>query len=304
MATAVAASPARRRSLQAPQRRIAYVFVLPFFVIFLLITVTPLLYAVWVSMFQTQLIGGTKFVGLENFARVFTDPLFYGSLGRVLAYMAIQIPLTLGLALLFALMFDTRRVRGSKAARLLMFVPNAIPAVVATLMWGYIYGRDFGPIAQFFQFLGLPDPNLLGPSEILGSIVNISFWSGLGYSMILFYAALQSIPSELYEAATLDGAGQFRIAWSVKIPSIAPTITLCVILSFIGGFQLFNEPNLLMMIAPGSITTNYTPNLYIYNTAFGRQDLGYAAAMSFVLGLIIVVASYVLQRATNRKERA
>jgi multiple sugar transport system permease protein len=304
--TAQTLSAARRR----PRRRspvsrrhlgFAYLFVGPFSVLFLLIVVAPLGYAIGVSLFRKQIIGGTQFVGLENFGRVFTDPLFYDGLLRVAQYMLMQIPLTIGLALVFALFFDSRRVRGSKVARLLMFVPNAIPAVVATLLWGYLYGDEFGPIAQFAQALGLPAPELLGPDQMLGAIVNIAFWGTLGYTMILFYAALQSIPGELYEAAELDGAGQLRIAWSVKIPSIAPTITLATVLSFIGGFQLFNEPNLLAQISPGVITSSYTPNLYIYNTAFVRQDIGYAAALSFVLGLFIVVLSYVFQRVTTRK---
>lgn len=296
------AQPRRRSRLDSRQRAVAYLFIAPFFVLFLAIVVAPLAYAIWVSMFREQAIGGTSFVGLENFAKVFVDPSFYSGLLRVLQYMLMQLPLTIGLALFFALLFDSNRVRGSKAARLLMFVPNAIPAVVATLLWGYIYGPDFGPIAQLFHALGFPDPDLMGPDQMLGAIVNIAFWGGLGYMMILFYAALQSIPPELYEAAELDGAGQLRTAWSIKIPSILPTITLATVLGFIGGFQLFNEPNLLAVLSPGVITTDYTPNLYIYNIAFGQQNIGYAAAMSFVLGFIIVVVSYVLQRVTARKE--
>jgi multiple sugar transport system permease protein len=266
--------------------------------------VLPLLYAVWISMFRTRIIGGTTFVGLENFARALTDPQLLGGLGRVGLYMLVQIPLTMALAVVFALAFDSGRVRGGKVARLLMFIPNAIPGVVATLMWGYLYGNDFGPIAQAMNAVGLPDPDLLSPSNILGAIINIGFWGALGYNMIILYAALQSIPTELYEAAELDGAGPLRIAWSIKIPAILPAITLCVILSVIGGFQLFNEPNLLAPLSPGAIDSSYTPNLYIYNLAFRGQDLGLAAAMSFILGAIIIVVSYIAQTAATRKERA
>ncbi|MEW1835964.1 sugar ABC transporter permease [Microbacterium sp. NPDC079995] len=292
-----------RGKLARQQSATAYLLVAPFFTIFALMIVLPLLYALGVSMFSKRIIGGTTFVGLENFVRAVTDPQLLEGLGRVGVYMLAQIPLTLGLAVVFALAFDSGRVRGSKTARLLMFLPNAIPAVVATLMWGYLYGNEFGPIAQLTAALGLPSPDLLAPSNIMYGIVNIAFWGALGYNMIILYAALQSIPSELYEAAELDGASALRTAWSIKIPAILPAITLCILLSFIGGFQLFNEPNLLAPLAPGAINSSYTPNIYIYNTAFASQDVGYAAAMSFVLGLLIVIISYVVQLSTTRKER-
>jgi multiple sugar transport system permease protein len=308
--TAPAASPPtvrrRRRSAsigRGHHRRVAYLLIAPFFVVFAMMVVAPLVYALRTSLFRETILGGTTFVGLDNFGKAFADPEFLEGLGRVGMYMLIQVPLTISLALVFALTFDSKRVRGSQAARLLMFLPNAIPVVVATLMWGYLYGNDFGPIAQFLNAIGLPDPDLLSPDNIFGSIINIAFWGTLGYNMIILYAALRSVPEELYEAAELDGAGQIRIAWSIKIPAIWPSIMLCVILSLIVGFQLFNEPQLLSGLAPGAIDSSYTPNLYIYNVAFSQRDLGYAAAMSFVLGLVIVLVSYVVQTVTSRKEQ-
>ncbi|MBW1639733.1 sugar ABC transporter permease [Microbacterium resistens] len=294
----------RNKSTRWRQWAFAYVMIAPFFVLFVAMIVLPLVYAAGASLFRTTIVGGTQFVGLSNFLRAVTDPQLLEGLARVGIFMLFAVPLTIGLAVAFALAYDTRRVRGSRAARLLMFLPNAIPAVVATLIWGYIYGGDFGPIAQFATFLGLPAPELLAPSNILGSIVNIAFWGALGYNMVLMYASLQSIPVELYEAAELDGAGQWRIAWSIKIPAIRPTIVLALLLALIAGFQLFNEPNLLAPLNPGAITSNFTPNLYIYNTAFQSVDVNYAAAMSFVLGALIVVVSYAVQIGLNKKERA
>jgi multiple sugar transport system permease protein len=304
MTATTTAAPRRSggNPLQRHQRRTAYLFVLPFMLVFAGMIVLPLGYALVASVFRTRLFGGTVFIGLANFGSVLVDPRFYEGLGRVLLYMAIDIPLTVGLALVFALFFDSRRVRGGSAARLLMFLPNAVPIVVATLMWGYIYGNDYGPIAQVFHRLGLGDPNLLSSGNVLGSIVNIAFWSALGTNMIILYAALQSVPQELYEAATVDGAGQLRIAWSIKIPSIRPTILLCTMLSVIIGFQLFNEPNLLSSMAPGVIDTAFTPNIYIYNVAFSSDDIGRAAAMSIILGLLIIIVSLSTQLGSRRKE--
>ena len=134
-------------------------------------------------------------------------------------------------------------------------------------------------------------------------MMNIVTWEFVGYNMIIMYAALRSIPAELYEAAEIDGAGQFRLAWSVKIPAIRPAILLTVIFSIIGTFQLFAEPSLLNAIAPDAITNSFTPNYYAYNLAFINQELNYAAAIAFLLGLVIAVVSYVVQLSAERSER-
>ncbi|CQR65592.1 carbohydrate ABC transporter permease [Streptomyces leeuwenhoekii] len=299
----LAAAPLRLGAHRPRHRVFAYLMVAPFFLVFALMVLAPLGYAFVSSLFRETILGETRFIGLDNFTKAFTDPEFLEGIGRVGLFMLVKVPLTVGLALVFALAFDSGRVRGAKAARMLMFVPNAVPAVVATLMWGYLYGDDFGPFAQAFRSLDLPAPHLLSPDHIFGSIVNVVLWSVLGYYMIILYTALRSVPEELYEAAALDGAGQVRIAWSIKIPAIMPSVLLCVLLALITAFQLFNEPQLLAALAPGAISSSYTPNLYVYNTAFAGQDLGYAAAMSFVLGFVIVVASYVVQMVASRKER-
>ena len=182
-------------------------------------------------------------------------------------------------------------------------MPYAVPAVVATLMWGYLYGADFGPIAQIARAVGFGTPDFLSPENILGSMMNIVTWEFVGYNMIIMYAALRSIPAELYEAAEIDGAGQFRLAWSVKIPAIRPAIMLTVIFSIIGSFQLFAEPSLLNAIAPTRSRTPSHPNYYAYNLAFINQELNYAAAIAFLLGLVIAVVSYFVQLGSERSAR-
>jgi multiple sugar transport system permease protein len=284
--------------------RAAYLFVLPFLVVFLAMLVTPLLYSGYLSFFQTRLVGGVSFVGFENYVRAFLDPAFLAGIGRVALFLVIQVPIMLGFALFFALALDSGRVRGGSAARLLIFVPYAVPGVVATLMWGYLYGDDFGPIAQTIRAFGLDAPNFLSEQNILGSMMNIVTWEFVGYNMIIMYAALRAIPAELYEAAEIDGASQSRIAWSIKIPAIRPAILLTVIFSIIGTFQLFNEPSLLNTIAPNVIGNSFTPNYYAYNLAFVNQDVNYAAAIAFLLGIVIAIVSYFVQRGTQRPSEA
>jgi len=304
VASAPVRVPATRSTSLAKKRqwRAAYLFVIPFFVVFITMLVVPLVYSGYLSFFATRLIGGTTFVGFENYLKTFTDQLFLGGLGRTALFLVIQVPIMLGLALFFALALDSGRVRGSKVLRLLIFVPYAIPGVVATLMWGFLYGQDFGPIGQVFAAFGLDKPNLLSDGNVLGSMMNIVTWEYVGYNMIIMYSALRSVPAELYEAAEIDGASQFRVAWSIKIPAIRPAILLTVIFSIIGSFQIFNEPSLLRNLAPTAITSSFTPNFYAYNLAFVNQDVNYAAAVAFILGIVIMIVSYVVQLTTQRRE--
>ncbi|WP_439564613.1 carbohydrate ABC transporter permease [Microcella sp.] len=295
-------NPQKRRSIEKRQAISAYLFILPFFVVFIAMLIIPLLYSGYLSLFQTKLVGGETFAGLENYIRALTDIGFLTGLGRVALFMVIQVPIMLAIALFFALAFDSGRVRGMSVMRLLIFIPYAVPGVVATLMWGYLYGLDFGPISQAFRALGLTAPNLLSEQNVLGSMMNIVAWSFIGYNMIIMFAALRSIPHELFEAAELDGASEWRIAWSIKIPAIRPAIVLTVIFSVIGSFQLFNEPSLLRNLAPTVINSSFTPNFYAYNLAFTNSDVNYAAAVAFLLGLIIAVFSYVVQIISQKKE--
>lgn len=285
------------------QHLIAYSFVLPFVIVFLAMFVAPLVYSAYLSLFRTQLVGGSEFVWFANYAQALVDPLFIASVGRVALFLVIQVPIMLGLALLFALALDTGLVRGGKIARLAIFVPHAVPGVVAVIMWGYLYGQNFGPIAQLFTALGLPAPDLLSDGNVLGSIMNISTWQFVGYNMIIMYSALRAVSPEQYEAARIDGAGQIRIAWSIKIPAIRSAIMLTVLFSIIGSFQLFAEPQLLYNLAPGAIGSSFSPNLYAYNLAFTNQNVNYAAAIAFLLGFLIMIVSYVMQLSTQKRER-
>lgn len=294
----------REQRRPSPQRRkliiTAYALITPFIVVFIAMVIAPLVYAGFLSLFQTRLIGGEQFVGLANFGKALTDPVFLTGVGRVTVFLLIQVPIMLGLALFFALAIDSGRMWGSRFARIAIFVPFAVPGVVAALMWGYLYGDDFGPIAQTLRAVGLPSPDLLSNELILFSMMNIVTWSFVGYNMIIMYAALRAIPTELYEAAEIDGAGAIRVAWSIKTPAIRPAIMLTLIFSVIGSFQLFTEPTLLAAIAPNVIGTSYTPNMYAYTLAFRFQDVNYAAAVAFLLGFVIMIISYVVQLSGRR----
>jgi multiple sugar transport system permease protein len=305
-APAVAATAPRHTRLTAAKRRqwgAAYTLVLPFFVIFVAMVVVPLVYAGYLSFFRKRLIGGTSFAGFENYVKALTDPLFLGGVGRMAIFLVVQVPIMIALALFFALALDSGMMKLAKFSRLAIFIPYAVPGVIAALMWGYLYGPDFGPFAQISRALGFGPPPFFTEDVMLFSIMNIVNWEFIGYNMIIIYAALRSLPSELYEAARVDGASEFRIAWSIKIPAVRPALLLTVIFSVIGTFQLFNEPQLMRSLAPTVIGTAYTPNLYAYNVAFVNQDANYAAALAFLLGIVIVIVSYIVQLSAQRRER-
>ncbi|MGW4963423.1 carbohydrate ABC transporter permease [Nonomuraea sp. NPDC004186] len=291
--------PSRRAS--ARRNRVGYLFVAPFLLVFVAMLVAPLAYAGYLSLFREQLIGGVRFSGLDNYIQALSDERLLDGVLRVSRFFLVQVPIMLGLALLFALALDSGVMWLSRVIRLGIFVPYAVPGVIAALMWSYLYGPQFGPITQLVEALGLPAPNLLSGDLMLGSVANIVTWEFTGYNMIILYAALRAIPTELYEAAAVDGAGAWRIAWSVKIPALRPALLMALIFSVIGSFQLFNEPALLQRLAPNVIDSAYTPNLYTYSLAFISQDVNYAAAVSFLLGLVIVVVSYTVQLAVARR---
>ena len=276
-------------------------FVGPFMIIFALVLIAPVIYSIYLSLFKDQLVGGNSFVGLDNYAQALGDARFWESLGRVTLFLIVQVPIMLVLALAAALALDSARLYISSFFRIAIFLPYAVPAVVATLMWGFIYGTQFGLVGDLNNFLGTAFAPLSN-TWVLASVGNIVTWEFVGYNMLLFYAALRVIPVDLYEAAELDGAGALRIIRSIKLPALRPAIVIGTIFSIIGSFQLFNEPNILQSLAPNSITTFFTPNMYAYNLSFSGQQYNYSATIAIIVGLRTAVIAYVVQLTGSRKE--
>lgn len=293
----------KRRSAAVVGRhqRIGLLFILPALVLFLLLLVGPLLYALYLSLYTQRLVGGNVFSGLANYTAAFADSEFIHSLLRMLLFMVVQVPIMLGFALVFALLLDSGRLWFPRLFRLGVFVPYAVPSVVGALMWGFLYGPNFGVLGQIGRAVGIGTPNFLGSGLILASIGNVVTWTYTGYNMIILYAALRSVPTELYDAAAVDGAGAFRVALDVKLPLLKPALLLATVFSVIGSFQLFNEPSILGQVAPQSISNSYTPNLYIYNLAFQDQRLNYAAALAFILGFVVFILSFTVMFLARRR---
>ncbi|MEJ1091422.1 sugar ABC transporter permease [Microbacterium istanbulense] len=302
MTTTTPALPLRVASRTDKRDWRGWAFVSPFMIVFALVFLAPLAYALYLSLFRQQLVGGTVFVGFENYATALADPQFWSAFGRVLVFLVVQVPIMLALALGAALAIDSGRLRGASFFRILVFLPYAVPAVVAVLMWGYIYGDQFGLTANVNEMLGFELITPFAKEWMLVSIGNIVTWEFVGYNMLIFYSSLKTIPGELYEAAAIDGAGQWRIITAIKIPALRGAIVIATIFSIIGSFQLFNEPNILRPLAPNVITTFYTPNMYAYNLSFAGQQFNYAATVAIIMGIITAVIAYVVQLRGSRAE--
>ncbi len=270
--------------------------------VFALVFLAPIGYSLYLSLFRDQLVGGTSFVGLDNYQQALDDSQFWSALGRVSLFLAVQVPLMLGIALLVALAIDSGRLYGRNFFRVAVFLPYAVPAVVATLMWGFMYGTRFGLVGDINDSFGASLPDPLSADLILASIGNIVTWEFVGYNMLIFYSALRVVPHALYEAAEIDGAGQWRVITAIKIPAIRGALVIATIFSIIGSFQLFNEPSILKRLAPNAITTDFTPNLYTYSLAFSGQQHNYAATVAIVMGLLTMVIAYLVQLRGMRKE--
>ena len=297
----VAHKPVARRRGSATPKLAPYLFLAPFLILFILFLIVPLFYALNLSLWRQTMVGGLRFIGAGNYLKAIADPKFWDGILLLLRYGLIQIPVMLGGALLLALILDSGTIWAKSLFRLGLFLPYAVPTVIAALIWGYLYGPNFGPLTQIANYLGLPAPNLLGQQLLLPALANIAIWEHMGYFMIIYYAALQAIPEEMEEAAVVGGAKAWQYVIYVKLPLIRGTVLVTAVFAIIGTLQLFVEPYLIQNLAPGVINSNYTPNIYAFNLAFVNIDYSYSAAISFLLGAVVAVISYLFMLITGRR---
>ncbi|HEU0205179.1 MAG TPA: sugar ABC transporter permease [Pseudolysinimonas sp.] len=298
----VSPRPPRATAKPARFRRAIVIFVAPFGLLFSLFFVIPIVYAVYESL-QVIHREGTfgaptlVFGGLSQYVLVFQSGDFWAAILRVLLFGIVQVPIMLGLALLFALLLDSPLLKGKRFFRLAFFAPYAVPGVIAAIMWGYLYSPSLSPLKAITS-----QADLLSGGTVLWAIANVVTWVYAGYNMLIIYSALLSIPTEVYEAARLDGAGQVRIAWSIKIPLVMPAIVLTSVFSIIGTLQLLTEPQVFRQFT-SSITSTFTPNLLVYSTS-AVPNFNLAAAFSVVLAIATFVLSFTVLRFTRRATSA
>lgn len=277
------------------RRKVGLFFIAPFSVLFLFVFIIPICYSAYISLFQNKLIGGKVFIGLENYVKLFHDPQFYDGAIRVVVFTAIQVPIMLLSAIALALAIDSLKLHGIKFFRIIVFLPYAVPAIVSTLMWGFMLGIRYGLIGSLNKAAGTSF-NPFAPETTMISIGVMVTWGFTGYNMLIFYAALKAVPREIYEAAAIDGANEFQVIRHIKLPALRGSLSITIIFSIIGTFQLFNEPNILATLVSNSgITSYYTPNMYAYSLAFTGSQQGYAAALALVMAAFTIVIAYAVQ---------
>lgn len=307
--TAVHSSRRRPRRVRGGGQGLTpYLFLLPYAVLFVIFMIGPIVTAIWTSFFSVQRSGlgfgganASAFVGLANYLKAITDVGFLESFGRVLLFGVVQVPIMLAIALGLALLFDSAAVRGKRFFQLSAFLPYAVPSVVAALVWGFLYQPKVSPIVSFLQSIGV-SADFLAPGTVLWSIANVSTWSVAGVNMVILFAALQSVPRDMYEAARLDGAGELRMAFQIKIPMIAPALFLTTLFSIIGMLQLFNEPMTLRSIT-SNVSSNYTPNMAIFQATTVGGNINLGSAMAVILGIVTFVLSLIVSRVQSRSNR-
>jgi len=296
--------PARRRRRPS---LVPYVFVGPAAAFFVVIILVPLIYAIYLSFRGQRISGGGAFgrkqdvfVGFENYLTTFTDPELLASLGRMLVYSVIMVPILMGSALLLALLLDSPRSALKGTTRTAIFMPYAIPGVVGSLMWGFLYLPSTSPMHWIAKQIGVELPNVLGQGLVYGAMANIAVWGGVGFNMIIMYTSLRSIPAENFDAARIDGCTELQIAWHIKIPFLMPALVLTGMFSVIGALQVYSEPITLASMTT-TIHSTFFPLMAIYKAAFQNDNLNLAAAMSVVLALGILVLSIIVLRISQRK---
>ncbi|SDQ70506.1 carbohydrate ABC transporter permease [Thermostaphylospora chromogena] len=279
-----------------------YLFLTPAVVLFTLFTAVPVGYTVYLSLRKIKVSGlglgkGSRqevFVGLDNYVAAIGDAELWAGWLRVLGYGTLVLVVMLGLALLFALLLDSAHVRLARFSRIAIFLPYAVPGVVATLLWGFLYLPSLSPITKVIEI------DLLGSGTVVFSMANVAIWGGVGFNMLVLYTTLRAVPRSYYEAARIDGASELQIALRIKIPILTPAIILTTVFSIIATIQVFTEPTALRPLT-NTISSTWSPLMKVYRDAFVTGDLYSAAATSIVIAGVSLILSFGFLRVVRNR---
>lgn len=289
--------PIRGRAYWTATRRdtlVGYIFVAPQVVGSLVFVIGPLIAVFWYSLHEWNILAGTfQYRGAENYKRLVADPALPGVLRSTAIFSAGLVVLNLTLALMLAVALN-EKLRGTTLFRTIFFSPVVVTLVAWTIVWGFLLQKD-GGINAILQVVGINGPNWLRtPGTAMASVIIVQVFKNVGLNMILFLAGLQGVPTELYEAAQMDGASRWRTFWRITMPLISPTILLTAILTIVGSLQVFAQIAVLTQGGPGNSTTVLV--YYLYQQAFQFQKFGYGSALAVVLFVIVLVLTLVQWR--------
>ncbi|WNQ14343.1 sugar ABC transporter permease [Paenibacillus aurantius] len=265
-----------------------YLFIAPWLLGFLVLQLWPMIQSMYLSFTDYSLLEAPRWIGGKNFSAIAHDRLFYNSLKVTFLYVLTSVPLKLAVALFVAMLLN-RKIRGISFYRTLVYLPSLIGGSLAVaVLWKNIFGID-GFINQVVTVFGITPKNWIGtPSTALGTLVLLSAWQ-FGSAMIIFLAGLKQIPSEMYEAASVDGASKTRQFLSITLPMLSPVILFNLVMGIINSFQMFTSAFIVTNGGPMNSTEIYA--LYLYNKAFGTLEMGYASALAWILLVLVAVAT-------------
>lgn len=267
--------------------REGYILVLPYVVFFLLFVAYPLIFSFILVFNRWNIVTPMEWIGLKNFYRLFSDPLFVKSIVNTLTFLLIHIPLQIAIALGFALLLNSK-LKFRSFFRTLYFLPVVVSGVVVTILWQQLYAYDTGLLNKLLLLVGLSKvPWIVNADIAMPSVAIMATWKNVGIYIVMFLVGLQNVPNELYESANLEGASKLQQFFKITLPLVNPTVVVVLVLSTIGGFSLFVEPYVLT--GGGPMQSTLSAVLYIYNQAFYFNHMGYAATLGFVFALIIFI---------------
>jgi len=242
-----------------------------------------------------------RFIGLKNYLQLLNDPLFWQALKNTIYFLVVGGPLSIAVSLGSALLLQPKMLRLKGFFRTAYFAPVVTTLVAVAIVWRFVYHPRFGILNYVLSLAGVPGIDWLGdPHWAMPAIIVMAVWKNFGYNMIIFIAGLQNIPGELYEAASIDGAGKFQQFRSITLPMLAPTTLFVSIITMIGYFQLFAEP--YVMTQGGPLNSTLSIVLLMYQQGFRWWNMGYSAALAFVLFAFILAGSVVQSRIQRRWE--
>ena len=283
--------PRRRGPIEREDASWGFIFMIPYICGLMLFIAGPIIGSFLLSFSEWDLVTAPRFVGMANYQNLLNDELFRKSLSNTVYYVAGVVPFEIVLSLGLAIVLNHAR-RGVILFRTIYFLPVISSTVAVALVWMWIYSPDFGVLNHLLSLLRIPGPNWLVSSKwAMPAVIIMSIWKAIGFNMIIFLAGLQGVPTQLYEAARIDGANSWQTFSKITLPLISPTTFFITVVSIINAFQVFESTYILTKGGPANSTLTIV--YYLFNNAFEYFKMGYACSVAYILFLIILVLTLI-----------
>lgn len=270
--------------------KIALLFIFPALIGFVVFFLIPTIRGIYLSFTEYSILGDPTWIGIKNYTAIFSDDLFWNAMAVTVQYVALNIGfqtvIAIGLALLMHRVAKSTFIRGA------LLLPFLVANVIVALLWFWMLDYQLGIVNEIISWLGLPRVAFFGSEQwAIPTIAFVNVWRHMGYTALLIFAGLQSIPNHVYEVANLDGASPTRTFWSITMPLLRPVLVLVLVVTVIGSFQVFDT--VAVTTGGGPINASRVIQMYIYQKAFGESDFGYASALSVILFIILAFVAFI-----------